>query len=247
MKFIPYIAFIIFLYVPVHADLCKTYSMLYQAKRMFGPSSDKRLATMSQQEKDDELIFYAQKEVPEVSIVRKKYCPKQFSPVHKQFPVIIYLLEHGACPNIDVPYRWQVKISGQGIFKPIYLFIAANDLNSTHHLLKLGARVDMPIINQIHPLMFAKTRAMADLLIDYGARIGHSLTPLLHHMSDSSYDADLIPLYLSYMRYVEDIQTVAQEIMDRLLANSASYKDKQAVYEQKKLYLIEAGAIAHRT
>ncbi len=239
------------------------YGFIYQAKRLFGASSYKRVATMSQQEKDKELQFYAEKEVPHPSFLLGKLTFPNFDPLKKNLNEIIHLVRYGASVNLDIPYHWAHKVSGQGTFKPIYLFISTNDIKNTQLLLERGAKVDEPILqerisdasSQVHPLFFAHTKEMAELLISYGADISqcknyHYLCGaygkrggLLQTMIDTKYDAELIPLYFAQLE-VDDKQKQAERMITELVENKNRYQTehKQEQYDKKMKYLKQAGA-----
>lgn len=235
----------------------KDFGILYSIKRLFGPSSAANLAKMSQDEKDDQLRFYAQKEWPHGSLIPVlDWTNPDFEPSKKYFNQIAYLIEHGASVNLDIPYEWHNKIGDTGTFKPIYLFIKANDLEHTKKLLEQGATID----NVIHTrnrsanvLGFAQTVDMAKLLMDYGALISYrkdkafglsEFAELPEAVAQAEYSPELIPFYLSH--YEGDKLAFAQRIWGAL-QKAARWEYKQTpalrkMFHKKKQYLKDAGA-----
>lgn len=236
--------------------IVKDFGIFYSIKRLFGPSSAANLAKMSQDEKDDQLRFYAQKEWPHGSFISVlDWTNPDFEPSKKYFNQIAYLIEHGASVNLDIPYEWHNKVGDKGTFKPIYLFIKANDLEHTKKLLEQGATID----NVIHTrnrsanvLGFAKTVDMAKLLMDYGALISYrkdkafglsEFVELPEAVAQPGYEPKLIPFYLS--RYEGDKVAFAQRIWDALQGYQKwSYErcpELMKQFHQKKQYLKDVG------
>lgn len=233
----------------------KDFGILYNIKRLFGPSSAANLAKMSQSEKDDQLRFYAQKEWPHGSFISVlDWTNPDFEPSKKYFKHIAYLIEHGASVNLDIPYEWHNKVGDTGTFKPIYLFIKANDLEHTRALLKHGATID----NVIHTrgrsanvLGFAQTVDMAKLLMDYGAVITYNsrkafrlsqFAEIPEAVAQAEYSSELIPFYLSH--YEGDKLAFAQRIWDALQHQKWIYErcpELMKKFHQKKQYLKDAG------
>jgi hypothetical protein len=217
------------------------FGTVYNMKRLFGPSSAKSLAKMSQAEKDKQLCYYAEKEVPKAS----RYAV--FYPTNRYFNEILHLIEHGASVNYDVHYDW--GFGSSGTFKPIYLFIKANDIAGARKLLERGATVGEVVQSKRWSgaaLMFAQTVEMAQLLIYYGALLTCDLEAfyrnLPQYVAKPEYAAGLIPLYISC--YESDKVAFAQEIWERLCVERLYYKCHPELvkqFHQKKQYLKDAG------
>ncbi len=187
----------------------------FKTKRFFNP-----ISKMHTREKNKELSKYAQDSVPSRGWIGSLYGTSRFfNPSKEYVSEILYLIEHGANPNISIPYR-----GGNSIFKPIYLFIENNDIESTRLLLEHGAHVDEPIIRDMHPLAFAHTKEMAELLMKYGAKTEltyaeyaqtSEISLLEAICSSSKYAPDLIPLYLNQIEE-EKREEQAQIMLNRL-------------------------------
>lgn len=218
------------------------FSTSYHIKRCFGPSSVKNLAKMSQIEKDKQLSFYARQEFQKGSLA---FCTfPVFTPRAKCFNEIIYLIEHGAFVNLDIPYYWAHKVSGSGTFKPIYLFIKANDIERTKKLLERGATVGEVIQSKgwsRTTLSFVQTVEMAQLLIDHGAVILYEQDWLHAVVAASEYAPELIPFYLSH--YEGDKLAFAQAIWQELQEKKWHYRspERRQQFYKKKQYLKDAG------
>lgn len=150
-------------------------------------TSVKRLAKMSQERKDNLLLFYASKTYPKPQVYtlrglwRCRPTFPIFEPAQMYLDKILDLIKHGASVNMDIPYYWTHKVSGNGTFKPIYLFIKSNNIKATRLLLEYGATVDVVIRSRQcasgyqyegFALDFAATQEMAELLMSYGASKG---------------------------------------------------------------------------
>lgn len=226
-------------------------------------TSVKRLAKMSQDKKDKLLLSYAQREYPKPLLLLSKATFPIFEPQKMHFDDILHLIKHGASVNLDVPYYWNNKVTGQGTFKPLYLFIKANDITATRILLEHGATVDVviqPRGSQGYGLEFAHTCEMAKLLINHGACIEKALPSLIQVLAEPTYEPELIPLYLSNLK--DDATEYAQEIWNSLAQAKRSYQKgwwsettRQRVFlhtwqeeligkfHQKKQYLRDAGVV----
>jgi hypothetical protein len=201
---------------------------------------------MSQPQKDKQLCFYAQQEFPKPCLLKSICTYPIFTPRAKHFDEIVYLIEHGASVNLDIPYYWWYKVGGSGTFKPIYLFIKANDLERTKKLLERGATTVGEVVQSEgwsrKALSFAQTVEMAQLLMSYGAVILYEQDWLHAVVAVSEYEPELIPFYLSY--YEGDKLTFAQRIWKSLQAQKWDYKHNPEVvkkFHQKKQYLKDAG------
>lgn len=147
--------------ISIYAVDLKDCSFLFRVKRFFNP-----VENMTLNQKNKELVSYCDANVPKSSMFL--YTPEDFTPKGKYSAEIIYLCQHGASINIDVPYKWMdFKLGTQSShFKPVYLFIAKNNLVSTRTLIDLGADIKKPILGEYYPLVFAYTKEMTQLLIE---------------------------------------------------------------------------------
>ncbi len=226
-------------------------------------ASGKRLARMSQEKKDKLLLSYAQQEYPKPFLLMNKVTFPIFEPQQIHLDDIMHLIKYGASVNIDVPYYWNNKVTGQGTFKPLYLFVKTNNTEATRLLIQHGATVDVviqPRGDQGFGLTFARTCEMARLLIKHGACIEKALPSLIQALAEPTYEPELIPLYLS--NYKGDIVQLAQKIWNNLAQAKRSYQKgwwsettRQRVFlhtgqeeligkfHQKKQYLRDAGVV----
>ncbi len=235
----------------------------FKTKRLFNP-----IRKMSSREKNKELKEYAQSSVSNHWLFGTF---RYFKPLKDYASNILYLVQHDADPNMSIPYKYsrQFKAAAtqNATFKPIYLFIDNNDAEGTHLLLEHGADANEPIIGEFHPLLLAKKKEVAELLLQYGAKTKYTSyeiesydwrsqksTKLRKDIFDAicsyQYDPELIPLYLAQLEE-ENRKEKAQMMLDQLdyyhrgdpfedgTVISKSYSD---ILEKKKSYLIQAGA-----
>lgn len=218
----------------------------FKTKRFFNS-----IRNMSTREKNKELREYAQDSVPSRGWIGSLYGTSRFfNPSKEYVSEILYLIEHGADANLPISYNRNAT------FKPIYLFIENNDLESTRFLLEHGARVDEPIIGESHPLLFAYTKEMAKLLIEHDAQIENTYSEvdtwakgtikrnIFETVCLSKYDPELILLYLAQLeeeKRKEQAQTMLNRLVHPDTLELARY-DRTDAFKQKRDYLIKAGA-----
>ncbi len=232
--------------------------LIFKARRYFNP-----LEKMNTKEKNEELLSYAKGLVPRDSREFFSSSTKFFKPLQKYSSEILCSIQYGANPNLHVPYKYNFGRT-TSTFKPIYLFIALNDLKNTELLLDSGARIDDPVIGDVHPLAFAYTKEMAELLLDHGAKIENAYCykqlpmnsdwvkeeSLFEIICSPKHDPELIPFYLDQLE--EEKRKDQAQIMLNLLqtkeddsedffCNHSKEEDNDRL-KRKVNYLIEAGA-----
>ncbi len=217
----------------------------FKTKRFFNP-----IHKMGAREKNKELREYAQDSVSSHFL---HGTAKFFTPLKDYSSEILYLIKHRANPNLAIPYK---HTGGRSTFKPIYLFIENNDIENTRRLLEHGAHANEPIIGEFHPLLFAYTKEMVKLLLEYGAKIentydevdswskGKIKRDMFKTICLSKYDAELVPFYLAQLE--EEKRKDQAQIMLNILVKPDGLTDSKYhqtnTFKRKKAYLIEAGA-----